>query len=228
MVSAQTPDAAPIKLPAPPLATKPVATSAKPAASSTPSKWEFPSGIQLVRYQYTPPRPGEDEKHGEYQIQVIPPGLERFTRLDNDTMLFERIRQETLSRDPNERVEFPESPILSRERYRGRGTVWEPRQMTVEPNVLFYRRLFFEQKNAERYGWDLAAISPVVSLFEFWFDFMAVPMRIGNHLCDSMESNAGYCLPGDPVPLLLYPPEVSVPGSVAELGTIVVLMAMFP
>jgi hypothetical protein len=148
--------------------------------------------------------------------------------MDSDQKLFERIRQETYRRDPNERVEFPESPILSRERYRGRGNVWQLRTMTVEPDLLYYHHLYFEDKNSERYGWDLQAIQPVVCLFEFWFDFVSLPMKIGNNLCDCIESNAGYCLPGDPVPYLLYPPEVSVPGTVAELGTIVALMAIFP
>jgi hypothetical protein len=206
-----------------------------PVASSQPADlWRSQpttdSPIQQTRFQQygRPPRPGEEEKHTEYEIQIIPPGLERVSRLEADPQLFERIRQETLKRDPNERVEFPESPILSRERYRGRGAVWAQRAMVVEPNLLYYHHLWFEDKNSERYGWDLGAIQPAVSLFEFWFDFMSLPMRIGNNLCDCMESNVGYCLPGDPVPYLLYPPEVSVPGTVGELGVIVALMAIFP
>jgi hypothetical protein len=35
-------------------------------------------------------------------------------------------------------------------------------------------------------------------------------------------------LPGDPVPLLIYPPELSLTGTVMEAGTIVALFAIFP
>jgi hypothetical protein len=225
VVSAQTPQSPLIRLPALPLPPIPGDPAPTPVAS-TPPKRETTSPFQLA--QYKPPRPGEDDKHEEYQIQVIPPGLERFTRLDSDAKLFERIRQETITRDPNERVEFPASPILSRERYRGRGNVWAQQHMTVEPNLLYYRHLFFEDKNSERYGWDFGAIQPEICLVKFWFDFVSLPMKIGSTLCDRMEANTGYCLPGDPVPYLLYPPDVTVPGSVAELGVIAALIAMFP
>jgi hypothetical protein len=228
VIYAEMPDASPTRREPSSSAKSTTVASSKPASSSATSP-ELLTPLELARYQYTPPRtPGVDEKHTEYEIQVFPPGLERFTRMDSDQKLFERIRQETYRRDPNERVEFPESPILSRERYRGRGNVWPVRQMTVEPNLLYYHHLYFEDKNSERYGWDLQAIQPVVCLFEFWFDFVSLPMKIGNNLCDCVESNAGYCLPGDPVPYLLYPPEITVPGTVAELGTIAALMAIFP
>ncbi len=215
VASAQTP----VTLPPP----QPVASSLPPLAA-TPS----PEPITPVRYQYKPPKPGEDEKRTDYQIQVEPPGLDRFTRLDSDAKLMERIRQETFIRDPNERVEFPESPILSRDRYLGRGNVWPQRQLTVEPNFVYYHQLYFEDKNTERYGWELGVLQPVVSAAEFFFDLASLPMKIGNNICDDTETGAGYCLPGDPVPFLLYPPQITVPGTVAELGVIVVLMALFP
>jgi hypothetical protein len=35
-------------------------------------------------------------------------------------------------------------------------------------------------------------------------------------------------LPGDPVPFLLYPPQMSVPGMVGEMGVLIALVAIFP
>ena len=46
--------------------------------------------------------------------------------------------------------------------------------------------------------------------------------------CRCFEYNTGWCLPGDPVPLLLYPLELSATGFVAEVGTILTLVAVFP
>ena len=42
------------------------------------------------------------------------------------------------------------------------------------------------------------------------------------------EYNTGYCLPGDPVPLLLYPPEISATGAIAEAASILAVLAIFP
>jgi hypothetical protein len=175
-------------------------------------------------------RPGDDDKTVEYQIQLEPPGLERLSRLDSDATLQERIRQETYDRgDPNERVAFPASPILSRETYKGRGPLWERRQLTVEPDFTFYHRLLFEDKNVERYGWELGPIQPLLSAGKFYLDLAQVPLKLGNMLCvGCTECSTGYCLPGDPVPLLLYPPEVTLTGTVTELGTIALLIAIFP
>ena len=46
--------------------------------------------------------------------------------------------------------------------------------------------------------------------------------------CRWYECSAGYCLPGDPVPYLCYPPQLSLTGSLAEIATGVALFAMFP
>jgi hypothetical protein len=164
----------------------------------------------------------------EYQIQLEPPGLERLSRLDSDPMLFERIRQETRLRDINEKVEFPPSPILSRDTYRGRGPIWPARQQVVEPSFTCYERLFFEEKNSERYGWDLGILQPVVSAALFYKDLAFFPMHAFTDPCRRFECSASHCLPGDPVPYLLYPPEVSITGAAAETAVVLALVAIFP
>jgi len=184
------------------------------------------------RAAYQPPAgaPGgnTDEVQG-YQIQLEPPGLERLQMsLQSEENLKERIRQENRQRVPMERVIFPEEPILSREVYYGRGPIWPERQEVVIPNFLCYKRLLFEEKNSERYGWDLGILQPLISAGAFYADVVTLPYHLATDPCRCYECNAGYCLPGDPVPYLLYPPDLSVTGTVAEAATILALVAIFP
>ena len=51
---------------------------------------------------------------------------------------------------------------------------------------------------------------------------------IGADACHCYDCSAGKCLPGDPVPLLLYPPELSITGALAEGAAIAVLEVLFP
>ena len=50
---------------------------------------------------------------------------------------------------------------------------------------------------SEKQGTDLAAFADVVLLPYHW----------GTDPCNCTECNRGYCLPGDPVPFLVYPPN---------------------
>jgi hypothetical protein len=171
---------------------------------------------------YARPAPGE-QAPGEFQLQIEPPGLERIARLDNDAAFEERIRQES-----SEPVSFPPEPILSRDTYAGRGGLWPQRQVTVEPNYVCYGKLLFEEKNGERYGWDLGVLQPLASAGAFFGDVALLPYHLGTGPFRCHECSAGYCLPGDPVPYLLYPPELSLTGAVAEVGVIMGLVAIFP
>lgn len=198
----------------------PVVQPPRPVATTTSSP------LQPVRYQ--PPADGQtDENQTVYQIQLEPPGLERISRLDSDAKLRERIRQETQERDPKERVQFPEEPILSRDTYMGRGSIWPARQMIVEPNYVAYGHLYFQDLNAERYGWDLGVVHPLIANAKFYYDLALLPMHCTQWKCQN-DSSVGYCLPGDPVPFRLYPPEITFEGTVAEIAVIAALVAIFP
>jgi hypothetical protein len=182
--------------------------------------------INPARYQ-APPTYGVPGGAAPYPIQLEPPGLERLAQsLQTDQALQERVRQELRTREPPERAVFPESPVLSTETYQGRA--FEPHTLAVEPTYVVYDRLYFQQKNFERYGWDLGIVGPVVSAGLFYFDWVTWPYHLGTDPCRCMDSNAGYCLPGDPVPLMLYPPELSLTGAALEVGTILTLVAIFP
>jgi len=98
----------------------------------------------------------------------------------------------------------------------------------VEPPYVCYRRLYFEQINSERYGWDLGLGYPLLSAGVFFWDVALLPYHAFTEPFRRYECNAGYCLPGDPVPLLLYPPELNLPGALAEAAVISLGFAIFP
>jgi hypothetical protein len=170
-----------------------------------------------------------DERSQQYQIQLEPPGLEKLAQsVQNDEMLQQRIRQETAERARDEKVTFPDSPVLSHDTYNGRASIWPARNLTVEPYYASYGRLFFEQRNLERYGWDLGIATPVVAAGTFFLDVAMLPYNIAKQPCQYIDSDAGLCLPGDPVPFLLYPPELSWTGTLTEVAVILALVAVFP
>lgn len=186
-----------------------------------------PAAMQAL--QPPPPVPGGRPGPGEplgFQIQLDPPGPDRLFRLESEAALNERMRQEARGRVPPERITFPDEPVLSKDRYTGRA--WPKFKTLAEPQYVCYGRLFFEQKNEERYGWDLGIIEPVVSAGHFFADFVTLPYHMASYPCRKYECSAGYCLPGQPVPYMLYPPEVTVTGTVAEGAVIGTLLAIFP
>jgi hypothetical protein len=166
------------------------------------------------------------EQAEETLIQLVPPGPQRIFQLDSEAALQERMRQEARQRVPAERIVFPEEPVVGRGPYVPRE--FPPQTMLVEPQYVCYDRLFFEQKNSERYGWDLGFIQPFVSSGVFYWDLITFPYHFWSNPCQHCECSAGYCLPGDPVPFLIYPPQVSLLGAVMEAGTAVALFAIFP
>jgi hypothetical protein len=152
------------------------------------------------------------------------PGLEKLTRLETEAQLQERMKQEALR--AGDRLVFPEEPVLSKEMYPGRH--WAPKAMEIEPCYVAHGRLLFEQQNFERGLWDLGPFTPLVSMAAFYFDVAALPYHLGTRPCQQYDTSAGKCLPGDPAPLFLYPPELSFSGAVAELAVGTGLFFVFP
>ena len=161
-----------------------------------------------------------------FRVRLELPGPDELFRLDSESTLFERMKQEAREKTPPERITFPEEPVLSRQPYYGRA--WPLSKMFVEPHYLCHKRLLFEQINAERYGWDYGIFSPYISAAVFFKDWLMVPYHLGVQPCRCYECNAGYCLPGDAVPLLLYPPDLSVTGALAEGAAVASLIVLFP
>ncbi len=187
------------------------------------------SGIRPARFQTPPPMVGGggSDETNQPNIQLEPPGPLRLFRLETEAAFHERLRQEARERPTTEPpVEFPVEPVVT-----GGGPLqraFPPMNEFAEPNYLCHGKLFFDQKNEERYGWDLGFIQPMVSAGEFYFDLLTLPYHIWSEPCRYYECSAGYCLPGDPVPYLLYPPNFSVTGLTAEAATAIALLAIFP
>jgi hypothetical protein len=171
------------------------------------------------------PAPTRDDAATAYRIPFELPGPERLFRMDSEEALFQRMRQEARERKPEELV-FPEEPPLSREPYYGRD--WPKLNMLVEPHFVCHGRLYFDEPNSERYGWDLGLFQPLVSMGVFVKDTVLFPYHAGTDFCRCYDCSKGKCLPGDPVPYLLYPPEWSLTGALAEGLTVAGLAAIFP
>jgi hypothetical protein len=210
-------------------AEKPAGITYGSPAAPTPALPRRPvDSLESTTYQQPParavPRPSEDIQ--EYSIQLDPPGPQKVFRLDSEADLQERMRQEARQRTPVERIEFPSEPVVGAGPFVQR--TFAESKMQVEPMYVCYGRLYFEDLNSERYGWDLGPIQPFVSTGLFFKDVVTLPYHALTNPCRCYECNAGYCLPGDPVPYLLYPPQLSVTGGIAEAGTALALLAIFP
>ena len=106
---------------------------------------------------------------------------------------------------------------------------YPPQQATIEPTYLVHRRLLFEELNAERYGWDLGILQPIVSVGYFYKDFMLLPGTLITGFSGGFwDSNAGKCMPGSPTPYMLYPPGLSLSGWAAEGAVITGLSFAIP
>ena len=166
-------------------------------------------------------------ERANFDLLTEPPGRGRILgQFDTELQFKERVRQEGRERTPPEPIEFPEVPVLSKESY-APGRTWEPICHYVEPNYVCYKKLLFEEKNSERYGWDLGIIQPAVSAGAFYWDMFFLPYHAFT-APGRPECSAGYRLPGDPVPYLLYPPELSVTGMWAQSAWMLSAYRFFP
>jgi hypothetical protein len=183
--------------------------------------------VEATRYQpkeeLPAPRP---EGPTELTLSLEPPGNQILHKLDSESQLFERMRQQAKERRPPENIVFPEEPVLTKSAYLGRA--WPQRTCTAEPNFLVYERLYFEEMNGERYGWDFGIVSPVIETAAFYKNLALFPYHCGTDPFRKYESNAGLCLPGDPVPYMCYPFGLSASGAMFESGAILTLLAVFP
>jgi hypothetical protein len=183
-----------------------------------------------VRLPEVPPLAAPKATQDPYEayIRLDPPGRERlFGNRDSERELEERMRQERRDSGPsNDPIQFPEKPKLTDEAFQTRK--FTPMVEMVEPNAIVYRRLYFEEKNSERYGWDLGPIQPLVSTLVFYKDLVCWPHNIATHPHRRFETNAGQCMPGDPVPYTIYPPELTGSGLLAEVGMVALLFAAVP
>ncbi|HMP59677.1 MAG TPA: hypothetical protein PKD86_10010 [Gemmatales bacterium] len=183
--------------------------------------------MQQVRYQPVPlPLTAQDAFDRDYQIQLEPPSRERLYRVEAEDALFERVRQEFRQR--NDRAEFPkEVKGVKLDTVRSDRTNPPMATHYVAPFVC-YHPLWFEDKNTERYGWELGVLQPLASTAHFWANMALLPYHAVAEKPWTCEANTGYFRPGDPVPYYLYTPRFSWPAVAAQAGTLVGASAIFP
>jgi hypothetical protein len=214
---------------------KPVAAPVLPAVHTTTDSEPAPimrvggtadaGGVQRAAYQGRLPTVPTVEDGADFDFELELPSPTRVYRLESEAQWKERLKQREKDKGKPAPV-FPEYVALTTEKYYGRQ--WPQQDIHPEPNYVCYGRLYFEQKNFERYGWDLGVLSPIVESLVFGADVALLPYHMGTDPFRCYDSNAGYCLPGDPTPLLLYPPQLSATGAIAEASTIAGLIAVFP
>ena len=154
------------------------------------------------------------------------PGPQRLFKRESERQFFERIAQDMKKQIGAGKAIFPEEPIISKEPFRPREFPHLVKQ--VEPSYLCHGRLYFEQPNFERTGYDFRILQPAICLGVFYYDLALLPYHAWTDLQDRTECSVGKCLPGDPAPLLLPRERFSVTGLVGFTGTAVGLGLLFP
>jgi hypothetical protein len=164
----------------------------------------------------------------EAYIRLEPPGRERlFGSRDSEHELEERMRQERRDTGtPGDTIQFPERPKITDKSYEVRR--FAPMQEIAEPNYVVHKDLLFEEVNAERYGWEFGPIQPLVSTAYFLKDVLLLPNNLAAYPHRHFDTSAGKCQPGDPVPYIVYPPEITWTGLAAEAGVFGLLTVAFP
>jgi hypothetical protein len=151
-------------------------------------------------------RPVEGRDPFPPTIRLELPGTQVLFRLESELELLHRMRQEAMQRDEGKKLYFPDTNIVLTPEKSPLPRRWQPLAELVEPADVGFRRLWFHQINFDRYGWDLGIFQPAVSTGVFYFDILTLPLQFAVEPCRRYEYNTGWCLPGDPAPLALYPP----------------------
>lgn len=198
-----------------------------------------PPAFTLPPKSLTPPTPTEDSRPNPSRVFRMDSNETLDSRMVDELYALAQARyNEDMAKKPDvpkkkpTRDEFilPEGPSLASTagRYVPKTLGYAPTQLSLEPGYVVYRRLFFEDVNAERYGWDLGLLSPVVSSAYFYKDVMLFPAHLGTNARERYETSAGKCLPGTPVPYFLYPPEISLSGAVFGAAAITGVALLLP
>jgi hypothetical protein len=155
---------------------------------------------------------GSSNKKSEYKPMVYtPPNKQDVFRLASDQELDERIR----AGSKNAKEKFPE--VRSKDdvpqQFQPRVATASPMMLKLQPSYVVHRRLYFEETNGERAGWDFGVIQPFISTAYFTKDVFFLPHKIGSGFWKNRwDTNIGKCPPGANTPYYLYPPGFTVSG----------------
>lgn len=164
---------------------------------------------------------GKDDKDDDLGNEE-PPTVGEVFRLDPESKLLEHVNAR---RKRDEVLSFPKQPTLSQVAFAGR--TFSTMGIRTEPNYLCHEKLLFEQLNNDRYGWEVGYLEPLIEVGTFFNHLINLPYRcLAANGC--YDCSAGKCLPGDPVPYLVYPPGFSLSGALFQAGVTIALYAVFP
>lgn len=205
----------------------PIRPFAKPVVISEPESEPIGEGRAILRTQGTMYGRGKTQDQDvDFNIAIELPGQERLFQRFSETEVFKRIEESASTKAGAGRVFFPEYPPISKEPFKPRA--FAPMVEVVEPLVLEHGRLFFEQPNFERQGWDLGFFTTAINLGVFYYDVAMFPYHYWTRPCGCCDSSAGKCLPGDPTPLYLYHEPLSITGLAGQAATVVGGVFIFP
>ncbi|MCL4204734.1 MAG: hypothetical protein KJ000_19825 [Pirellulaceae bacterium] len=108
---------------------------------------------------------------------------------------------------------------------------WMGTRYCWDAPVLHNQPLYFEEVNLERYGYGpryLRAVQPVLSGAHFFATVPTLPYQMAMGPPHRSEYALGHYRPGSPAPYRIQYPPLSIPGSLAEAGVIVGLIALIP
>jgi hypothetical protein len=194
----------------------PVPSFVPPAAA--PVGFPLPKKPDAKPPEVKPPEGKQPDAPG------VPPRSAIFLLVDDSTLQQAIINR--VAKDANvapTTLRFPPLPVLVPDgtAYVPKTSSYPPGKMVAEPAYVVHRRLHFEEKNAERYGWDLGFIQPFVSAAYFYKDVLLWPNSLASGVeVGFWDTSAGKCLPGSPTPYYLYPPGLTISGLAAEAGII--------
>ncbi|MSQ95739.1 MAG: hypothetical protein EXR98_14455 [Gemmataceae bacterium] len=203
---------------------------AKPANAITPITFVQPMPALQPR------KLGAPEDSAEVYVRLELPGPQRLFTRESESQFFERLAQD-IRKTPGARAIFPEEPSISKVTLTQMPfprvdpitkKTYAFQQTTVEPCYVYHGRLYFEQPNFERTGWNFGVLQPAISLGVFYYDLALLPYHVCSDLQRGAECSAGKCLPGDPAPLLLPRERFSVTGLVGQTSVILGGYYLFP
>jgi hypothetical protein len=135
------------------------------------------------------------------------PNQEDLFRFDNDLALNARILKEL----DKKKETFPPVPpmVPAGTPFVPKTATYPPVQVLYDSSYVIHRRLYFEEKNSERAGWDAGPAQSVFSSAYFFRDCLLWPSRLTSHMHERYDGSAGKCRPGDATPYYYYPHGVS-------------------
>jgi hypothetical protein len=221
----------------------------KPADTVVPAHLTLPlsagTGLPEIALHHPGfPAGQKDDKKPMQPMQKDPTTAEqiaRYTRLEtrerifslpNDELLERYVRMRVLEDNPQLKADdpglkFPPAPPVGGDKtYVAKTGTYPPMRAEYYSLYVVHRRLHFEERNSERYGWDLGIVQPFLLTANFYKDVFLWPQSLASGCAYGFwDTSAGKCLPGSPTPYMLYPPGLTITGSVTE--TVIITGAAF-